>query len=288
MEKWLVVTDLDGTLLDETYPVEAAAEALATLAKARPVSIALASSKTLAEMQVLSALCPVPLFFLFENGAGVAWPTNSLADRGDVVVRTHQVQRLGKDYVHIRFVLNQLRAQGFKFRGFGDMTDREVAERTGLGIPDAGRARQRVMTEPLLWQGTDVGLERFKQALKEKGLTLQLGGQFYHVSSANDKAAALTSLVSRLASSTGQTPKILACGDAPNDLAMLEAADRALVFPGSDSSYLAPRGVVVNQAVRAGPGEWLAGVLGLLSDVLNPPQEDGLQQSMLAAGAIQR
>ena len=56
----------------------------------------------------------------------------------------------------------------------------------------------------------------------------------------------------------------LACGDAPNDVDMMRAADRALVFPGSNGSYVLPQGPTVTHAPGAGPDVWSRCVSSLI------------------------
>ena len=73
-QDWMVVTDLDGTLLDhDDYSWEPAAECVATLAE-HEVPLILASSKTLAEMRRLAGELELSQPLIVENGAAVAWP----------------------------------------------------------------------------------------------------------------------------------------------------------------------------------------------------------------------
>ena len=66
----LILTDLDGTLIDHhTYSADAARPAL-TMARGQGVPIVLCSSKTLAEMRVLASrleLSPAPLIVVTET-----------------------------------------------------------------------------------------------------------------------------------------------------------------------------------------------------------------------------
>ena len=75
MTRLLVVTDLDGTLLDhETYSYAEAAPALAELRR-RGIPLVLASSKTRAEMELLHAELGLSDPFICENGAAICTPT---------------------------------------------------------------------------------------------------------------------------------------------------------------------------------------------------------------------
>ena len=257
---WLVASDLDGTLLDTTYPTVAAALAIDAVAAAYPgVSVVLVSSKTLAEMVGIARFCESDPLLLFENGAGVAWRETKLCGRGSQQHAGFEVECASVGYPRIREQLEMLRrTRSYQFRGFGDMTAGEVAERTGLDVQSAEEARRRMGTEPLAWGSDADSLERFRQDLAELGLCLERGGRFHHVSAHANKQGALRRLIKQIRYQTGERISTLACGDAPNDLDMLSHADRALVFPGSEGNYLLPESDRVWHAPKAGPATWLA------------------------------
>ena len=81
---WLIATDLDGTLLDDGYPLAEAARAvdavhqrIAQLDPQSAVRVVLASSKTCAELIPLADRCASAPLILFENGAGWAQRTSA-------------------------------------------------------------------------------------------------------------------------------------------------------------------------------------------------------------------
>ena len=83
---WLIATDLDGTLLDDGYPLAEAAQAVDALHERiirrdpqSKVLVVLASSKTCAELIPLADRCASAPLILFENGAGWAQRTASHA-----------------------------------------------------------------------------------------------------------------------------------------------------------------------------------------------------------------
>lgn len=266
MNDWLVSTDLDGTLLDESYPETDAVAVLQELLEVDNVWITLSTSKTLAELmhfvEPLRAL-PRPPFLIFENGGGLALPESLACSRRSYLdlpsVPGYRLMRTSVEYKKICDVLGLLVDSGFQFRGFAEMSCEEVSDLTGLSRVQAGRARQRLTSEPLVWLGDDASREEFAEQLCSYGLTLVRGGRFYHVSSGSDKQQALEQLVTEFQARFRFKPRILACGDAPNDLAMLESADRAVVFPGP-LGYLRPKDNSTWHAPAAGPLPWLAAV----------------------------
>ena len=94
----------------------------------------------------------------------------------------------GATRAQVLAVLERLRAEGARFRGFEDMSVEELAAEAGLDVAAAGLAKQRVGTEPLLWQGTDEERAEFEAALAREGLRLVAGGRFLHAMGVFDKA----------------------------------------------------------------------------------------------------
>lgn len=264
---WLIATDLDGTLLDDDYDLTAAAAAVdRQMAAGR--SVVLASSKTLDELLALARLCAAPPLLVFENGAGIGWP----ASRGDGGGYRSRVE--GEGYGPLRARLRGMRRrEGYRFLGFGDVSAREVASLTGLS-PDAARlARHRAASEPLLWLDTADALQGFQNQLEAIGYRLVAGGRFHHVMPRTDKARGVAQMVTWVTKRCGVRPEVVACGDAANDLAMLQAADIALVFPQHEGIYLEVRdasGTDVGIRVpRPGPVAWGRALDQLLA--LPPP-----------------
>ena len=264
---WLIATDLDGTLLDDSYPHAAAAAAIDEIqADGAGPCVALASSKTLAEMTELAQLVRTGVFIIFENGSGVAWPRSMLDKAGDLRHGKYEVVSFAGDYASICRTLSRLRDDGFAFRGFADMDAAEVAQATGLSEQQAALARQRLASEPIAWLGSEPELERFKRALGRAGLSVVRGGRFLHVSRGGSKAMAVEYLCQQLTRVYGSAPRVLACGDAPNDLEMIDAADMGLVFPGRSGGYLKPLSQCIAHATKPGPESWLAAVKQITED----------------------
>lgn len=247
----LVVTDLDGTLLDhETYSWAAAAPALNVLRNAR-AGLVLASSKTAAEIapireDIRFAGWPA----IVENGSGLLEPDARPA--GDRAT-----------YDDLRKILKTL-PRGF--RGFGDMSTKEVSERTGLSIAAAERARQRDFSEPGIWDGGEETLMEFLSAAKASGLTAQRGGRFVTLSFGGTKADRVAEVIQRL------TPAYtIILGDAPNDIEMLALADAGVIVanPASPDLPVLPgetRGRI-RRTTRPGPEGWSEAVLGILEEL---------------------
>jgi mannosyl-3-phosphoglycerate phosphatase len=243
--QWIVVTDLDASLLDESYSYEAALEALGAL-DAKGIPVVWNSSKTLDEMIEMAKLWQwkhKPIL-VGENGATLAFPCE--ADDTDTKgawgnhIRSSEVKggylclcdlevRAG-----ILRTIKQIKKQNnFAFRGFSDFTNEELSQLTGLEDDAVRCAKARFATEPILWEGSDADYAAFVQLIKGYGFKTLRGGQFTHIMHINyDKSIGMASVVSVFAKRyPNQTWKTIALGDSPNDAVMLEQADFAVVIP---------------------------------------------------------
>lgn len=260
----LVFTDLDGTLLDHhSYSFQAASPALGRLREAG-IPVILNSSKTRPEMEALKQQLGNDAPFIVENGAAAIIPAGNLGKESGLVISFSAPL----DEVHE--ALLALREQGFRFRSFMDMDAAEVASVTGLPNMAAARAKERIGTEPLLWQGSDTELEQFRQQLQKSGLQLIKGGRFYHAMGQYDKADAMQYLVKRYQSCFPDKQIIsIALGDSPNDTRMLESADYAVIIKGVNSDKLDIQGT--HQVLRSegeGPVGWNECIQSLLNQLL--------------------
>jgi mannosyl-3-phosphoglycerate phosphatase len=259
--RWIVATDLDGTLLDDRYPYGEAAEVIDRLCASDPVHVIIASSKTLAELLPMTGLCSHRPLLVFENGAGIAWPDGPLRQPGDDLENDYVIRSAipgARPYAALCRQLEQLRtAQRFQFRGFADFSDAEIMSLTGLRGSQAIAARARRFTEPIVWQGDEKTLESFRAELSSRDLQLISGGRFLHVMPLVSKAESVSRLQQWLTDERPDRYRTLACGDAANDLTMLQSTDVAVVFPDPAGGYLLPESRSVLHAPSSGPKAWL-------------------------------
>lgn len=256
----LVYTDLDGTLLDhDSYSFEAARPALQRL-RQLGVPVIPVTSKTLAELEVLLDDLDLDGPCVAENGSLVAIPDGYFADlAGLQPAGRFQVEYLSPRYRDILDMLHALRRDfGYVFTGFADIDDRRIAEITGLEARAAQRARQRLCSEPLMWQDTASAFDDFSQQLQQRGYTLVRGGRFFHVlGQKTDKAFAIERLGQRYSQNGFSDFTSIALGDSPNDIRMLQAADIAVVVRRKDGDWLqldTPGRSIRTQA--SGPEGW--------------------------------
>lgn len=265
----LVFTDLDGTLLDhETYAYTPALPAIYAL-KVRSVPIILASSKTEAEMRPLSNEFELDAPMIVENGAGiVGLDGNRIAE---------------PCYDEIRSTLDSMPTTiRASFEGFGDWSRTEISNKTGLLPEAAGLAAQRQFSEPGTWSGTEADLDIFLELLGDKGFQAVRGGRFLTVMPMTSKADAMVQIRDHYVSASGAPVKTVAFGDAPNDVAMLEAADHGMIISNPAHVPLPPlhgeREGRIWRSAKPGPEGWNELACRWLKDLERPqakPQDGG-------------
>lgn len=284
MKRIVIFTDLDGTLLHpKTYSFDTALPAL-SLIREKNIPLILCSSKTRAEIEVYKPRLGNDYPFISENGGGIFIPEgyfsqtihkalfckagslSSLAKKGEKGVvespEVYYVISLGKPYEEIRKVFSDLRERlNIKVKGFGDMTEKDIAELTGLTVEEASLAKLRDFGEPFVFDGNPD--ESFLNAIEASGLNWTQG-HFYHVMGDNDKGKAVSILKGLFEREHGEIHTI-ALGDGFNDLPMLKEVDQPVLIPKEDGSY--DRRVTLPGMIKAkgiGPDGWNKVLMELL------------------------
>jgi hydroxypyruvate reductase len=264
MQKMILITDLDGTLLDATsYSFSDALPAL-ELIRERGIPLVLCSSKTRAEIAAWRERLDNVHPFITENGGGIFIPRRYFpASAGAEETDGYQRIRLGMPYAEIRNQFVHLRDQFHaKVRGFADMTVAEISALTGLPAEEAALAGQRDFDEPFVFDGEPDG--NFLRAIDAAGLRWTQG-RIFHIMGQHDKGRAVEMLLSLYRQQYGALTSI-ALGDSLNDLPMLAAVDRPVLVrhdDGSHDSRIAVAGLLKTQL--PGPAGWNEAVMQLLA-----------------------
>jgi mannosyl-3-phosphoglycerate phosphatase family protein len=241
MKQFVFFTDLDGTLLDYcTYSFDDARPALALLA-GRCIPLVICSSKTRAEIEYYRERMDTHHPFISENGGGIFIPKGyfhflihageySVHEEGDYIVI-----RLGAHYAQLRETIASLKREGFRIKGFGDMTPEEIAEVTGLEMAEAKMSKMRDFDEPFFFSGNEEEQRKLLEAIRRKGFSCTRG-RFFHLLGNSDKGKAVSILTSLYKKASGNITTV-ALGDNPNDLPMLERVDMPVIVQRHDGSY---------------------------------------------------
>lgn len=263
---FLIVTDLDGTLLDhDTYSFDAALPALERC-RAAAIPVVLNTSKTRAELLVLRDRLDGGDPFIVENGSAICFPEQQIHLHGEETDFTEGLVELplGVELDEIRRILTPLR-QRFNFETFADWTLDQLVANTGLPRLEAEAAALRRYSEALLWKDSEDNKKRFIEELEKQGLHALQGGRFLSVLGAEaDKGTALERLKQFYRPVLGDTPTVIALGDSHNDQAMLNAADIAVIIanPASKPPQVDAPEVIYSKA--SGPAGWNEVIQSLL------------------------
>ena len=186
------------------------------------------------------------------------------------------VKSFGPMLSEILTTLHKIRDEyGFRFSGFSDMSSSEVADITGLSLPQAAMAKQRLFTEPVMWQDSESNWQAFSKRLEDSGLCHLQGGRFIHITGGGDKGIALDWLRECYSKETGLKPLVMALGDSENDIGMLRMADYPVVVrsPAHEPPLLTDKaGVLVTD--KKGPAGWNDAVLDRLQKLANERRKD--------------
>jgi len=272
MKNSIVFTDLDGTLLDfSTYSFEKALPALQLLEE-KNIPLIVCSSKTRKEIEYYREKLGNNHPFISENGGGIFIPKSYFAS-GTYSLEFrisnengYEVIRLGAHYIGLRKAIEVLRKEGFKVKGFGDMTVKELAEIANMNINEAEMAKNRDFDEPFILEGTEEETQKLFEAIKSKGFNFTQG-RFFHILGNSDKGKAAAILIELYKKKLGKILTI-AIGDSPNDISMLEKVDYPIIVQKPDGTY--DQRINLPKLIKAdgiGPDGWNKAVFTLISHI---------------------
>jgi mannosyl-3-phosphoglycerate phosphatase len=270
----VIFTDLDGTLLDESYHPWAAMPALSAI-RERGLPLVFCTSKTRAEVEAVRTALDNHDPFIVENGGAIFIPRAYLPFEmpGWKKTDAYDIIELGVPYAQVVAALrNASKGACCSIRGFSDMSAAEIAASCGFSVGAAELARQREYDEPFdVLSDSPAQIGQLLSRIEEEGLTWTRGGRFYHIRGNHNKGQAaniLTDLFRRV------SPDIvtIGLGDAPNDISLLEAVDVPVFIPsrqGEGSAGWRPGSKFWRLAPAPGPRGWNQAILQLLSQDLS-------------------
>jgi len=241
MEKFIIFSDLDGTLLDHnTYSYGAAKPALELVAL-NEIPLILTSSKSLAEIEEIQRELGIKHPFIVENGGAICFPRGHFELQGDLtVIGNFEIKSLSPAYDDILQVLAEIREKtNFQFKGFNDMSLQDITTLTELPPAKAEKAKRRLCSEPLVWEDTTENFQEFTEHLRKKGLKLLKGGRFYHLMGNTDKGKAVLHLLDLFKNKYPQSQfETIGIGDSPNDIEMLKEVNIPVLVQRADGTYI--------------------------------------------------
>ena len=250
----VVLTDLDGTLLDShDFGFAPALPAIERL-RVEEIPLIPVTSKTMAEVVTLAAALGLPGPVIVESGAAIA----SREAGGWTLIP------LGISVTEIRMRAREIEARSnARFRLYSEMDESEAEMISGLKGLALGQSRLRQFEEPFILLEGD--LDRVRRAAEAAGLVVRQGGRLLHLCGPVTKGDAAR----RLLWTWTNRPYVIALGDAPIDADFLALADLAVIVPGVDGTPNAALREAVPEAIVApAPGArgWNAAILAILGE----------------------
>jgi mannosyl-3-phosphoglycerate phosphatase len=257
--KYIIFTDLDGTLLDHnTYSFEDAIPALDIIQR-KNIPLILVSSKTRIELlHIREQLDLKDSPFVVENGSAIyttLYYFNSIPNgeqQDDLCC-----YRLGKSFHEIKKTLEHISNEyNYCIKGYHNATPEQISKITALSGDSLVRSLYREFSIPLFYDARAEDI--LKKEVPKYDLQILYGGRFMHLLSNIDKGNALQ-LIMRAYKNKFKTEKLksIALGDSLNDFAMLAQSDIPVLVKRFDGTYESRQRLEnVNYCQDIGPRGW--------------------------------
>lgn len=252
--QWLVITDLDGTLLNhDTYAFDKA-QATIRLLQARKIPVILNTSKTYAETITIRKTLALHDPFIVENGSCLFIPRHLFSEQPAEAkpYDNYWAIPMGKTREEISRIIESIDIAETLYTRLSQCSVEQAVTLTGLTPEQAKQAIARDFSEPLIWHADKITLDNFRQRLKSHNLTTLQGGRFLHVLGDCDKGRATRFL----AKCYNDDIKIIALGDSANDAAMLAEADISIIVNSPSNHQLTQLITPTLQTRASAPQGW--------------------------------
>lgn len=275
--RFLVFTDIDGTLVD--YPARSfdIARPTATRLSELGIPIILCSSKTFGEQLNLQESFGVSLPCIVENGSAIATPARFWRERPEGTSEHDGWNwlSLGLPAAEIRRRLRRIESEiGESLVGFGTMATEDVATHTGLDLVSARRAQAREFSETLALSRPGTFWAELEPLFAAQGLSCAPAGRFRTVvSSACDKGKAVRKFVALVARDTGRSDLLsIGLGDGPGDRDLLLATHVSYQVMNSERGFSPIDAADVVKIPEVGPRGWVKAISALIGSASSAPQ----------------
>ncbi len=269
--KIIVITDLDGTLLDHsTYSFYEAEDALGLL-REKGVPLIFCSSKSRAEIEVYRKKLSNNEPFISENGGAIFIPEGygDLKCEFDKIEDGYLVIEIGSEYQTLADAFEKIKKRaGINIKSITEFTIDEIVWLTGLSGEEAFLAQKREYTSPFIIYGGGDDVRIIKDEILSLGLNYTEGARFVHLMGGNDKGKAVKILTDIFKKNYPETEiTTIGLGDSLNDLPMLEVVDKAFLVKKEAGNYeerIMVEGLAYADGI--GPVGWNKAVLGLFNN----------------------
>jgi len=265
--QWIVITDLDGTLLNHhSYATDNALTAIRKL-KMMNIPIIFNTSKTFDECKTLQEKLGINDSFIVENGSCIYIPKSQYP----IIESSYESYSrdqywgiiLGKSHSDISDVLNTIDTPSSYYKLLSKCSIEEASKLTGLSLEQTKQAVLREFSEPLIWNSNEDNLKLFKKQLQDRNFNTLQGGRFLHVLGNCDKGIASITLkdITRKQKNTLETEiKTIILGDSQNDAAMLNVGDISIIVKSPSNNNLTKTVTPTIQTTLEAPDGWSQGI----------------------------
>jgi mannosyl-3-phosphoglycerate phosphatase len=278
-QRLVVVTDVDGSLLEpgnRSRPNERAALDFLT---ARGIPLVINSSRTRAEIERLHQTLHMLTPFISEHGSALFVPHGcfpSLPERARPALGGSVIE-FGRRYHEVVDALRLTsRELGVEIVGFAGLTIHDVSRELRVPIVEAQLAKVREYTELFrIVDEKDATRSRLFKALRRRGLRCWRTGRHHLVTATPDRAESLRTLKAMWRQAWGD-PIMIGFGDSEDDVAWLRHADVAIIVQNDHTGVPArvlSKLPTVHVTRWAGRHGWSEAMFEFVGALLNPRQE---------------
>jgi mannosyl-3-phosphoglycerate phosphatase len=285
----VVVTDIDGSLLEPgTRSLSDERAALDFLA-ARGIPLVINSSRTRAEIERLQRTLRMQTPFISEHGSALFVPDGSfpfVSPRARPAVGGRVIE-FGRRYHEVVDTLRiTSREIGVKMVGFAELTIEDVARELRVPIVEAQLAKLREYTELFRFvDEQDATRSRLMKTLRRRGLRCWRVGTHYLVGAMPDRAESLEALKAMWAQAWGD-PLVVGFGDSEDDVAWLRHANVA-VFVQNDRCGVPARVLsklpTVQVTRSAGRAGWSEAVFEFVGSLMKERRQTAVTNRLVKA-----
>ena len=266
----IIITDLDGSLLDHvTYDYTPALPALELL-REKGIPVVFCTSKSAAEVLALREEVGNTHPFIVENGGAIYLPGHAFtgANQTTRAVGNYQMISWGRPMTQLKEQLEKMGKQlGLQIQSFDEMTPEQISRETGLALEQARRALVREFDLPFQVETSPADLDRLGREVQTQGFKLSRGGRYFHLTGHNDKGRAVRMLIEWYRQQCQEAIQTIGIGDGSNDLDLLREVDVPVVIPNPHSgTFLAEEMPAARRAPLPGPAGWNAVVTAILEE----------------------
>ncbi len=221
-----VVSDVDGTLMDDSYDLNPAKETIKLLQELS-IPVILCTSKTAAEVKVIRKELNLTDPYIVENGGAIY---------GESLTRVNGEIILGEKYEILENILSIISKEiNYDLKPLNNISDQEATELTGLKGHSLELMRDRHWSMPFL-NPPETKEREINFCCKRFNVEIFRGNRMSHMLSINsNKGKAIESLKTY---SNHLNIKIIGLGDSPNDLPLLLKSDYKIVIPSPSGPNL--------------------------------------------------